>query len=1291
MAVALANLNQGPTIDWDCGPELYSRYRKWRQKCQMIFDGPLQDTAEAVKCKYLLIWAGDRGLDLFNSWGLTADEQKLLENYWKKFEEFVNPHANYLVHRFKLRRTIQNDRPFEEFLTELRLLVADCGYTGDTKAEMLRDSIVFGVREEKVRSKCIEKGNTLTLNLAIEYARVAEATKLKSKEMDPTKEVHAFRKGGHKSHSHGKFFQKDTKNHDSRKSEGFRKPAGRGQMCYFCGSIETQSDKKPVDSVHAASEIIRKFAVTTKPFHKQYASIQCKLDTGAATNVIPKSEYRRLFPPNHNLTPPTAKLVAYGGTEIANHGSCTLYLRHNGKKEPIIFDVTDSGGTIIGLKACQTLDLIRVTCEIKPKHHKPLTKEYVVTDYKDVFTGIGSFPGEPYHIELKDSATPTIHPPRAVGIHLQDGFKSELERMESLDVLAKVEEPTEWVNSFVIVDKGHGKGLRICLDPRDLNEAIKREHYYTRTIDDIAPKLAGATHFSVVDARSGYWMVRLDEQSSLLTTFSTPFGRYRYKRLPFGLIVSQDIFQRKMDEPFGDLAGVTGIADDIFVFGAGEKGHDNNFIELLECARENNVKFNLDKLQFKIPETKFFGHQWTATGMKPDPAKVRAITEMSPPTCIQDLQSYLGLVNYLNRFNASIATIAAPLRDLTKKEISWQWNPEHQAAFDKLKGIIISADALAYFDPKKPSVLQTDASLRGLGAVLMQDEKPVCYASRTLSETEQNYSNIERELLGVVWSLERFNHYVYGKHVIVQTDHKPIVAAAKKPISKCSPRLQRLLLRMSKYDVAVEYLPGKKNVIADPLSRVDPNRELNSPDFKEIPDIPVNLITRNHNATDTDNLEKIRHHTKSDNNLQILKALVVEGWPETRDGCPAEAIDYFNYREDVSVEDGLLFKCDRIIIPNSLRKDILKAVHQGHQGIEKCILRAKQSVFWPGLTNEIKQLVSQCSICQAHQNKQQREPLKPHSIAQYPWQRLASDLFEHNQVHYLLYVDYYSKFPVVRRLGKSLSSETVIAFTKSVICEYGIPEELVSDNGPQYDSYAFKSFCASYGIKHTTSSPHYAQSNGMVEKCVQTVKKLILKALDAGEDANIALLNYRTTPVSSNIASPAKLLMSREPRTTLPMKRSLHQCRPTDNDSTKEALQHRQDLQKHYYDQRARAEPFPELQTGQNIRVQDPKSGVWNPGYVTEKLSEPRSYTVKTDKGTYRRNRKYLRATNERFTDEQLSEPENFDIETNEYPGDITPPTQPKNTAESTDTGSGDKVYQTRSGRSIRKPSRYDN
>ena len=1346
MATGLAGIDLGPKINWDSGPELYNKYRKWKQIVQTIFDGPLNETSEEIKCKYLLIWSGDFGLDLYNSWGFSETESKKLVNYWKKFEEYVNPQANFLIARHKLRLLEQKDKSLEEFLTEIRLTVNDCGYQDSNfRDEMIRDTLVFGIRNDQVRFKCISKGNELTLQKAIEIARNEVATGIHVKELDNTQEVHSVRKSRYPqrnqrssskfnaSHNHTQTHnpvsppqQKNSKYQDMKKKSSYTK-----QSCYFCGrpgkhkrdkcpakdskchkclkqghfasvcrsshsavhevdkefdnlfvgSVETE----PVESIDKP-EIIREFSVTIKPYHRIYSRLLCKLDTGAATNVLPLDTYSKLFPDSHKLEKATTKLTAYGGKEIQCYGTCTLYLRHRGSKHSVKFNVTDKGGVMLGYPTCKALDLIRVNCEIqtntKLKPNKGLTKKQVLEDYSDVFSGIGCFPGKPYHIQLKEDSVPVVNPPRSVSIHLQDAFRKELERMESLGIISKVTQPTEWVNSFVIVDKGGGKGIRVCLDPRDINKNIKREHYYTRKIDDITPKMTGCTHFTVVDARSGYWMVALDEESSLLTTFSTPFGRFKYNRLPFGIVVAQDIFQRKMDSLFGDLPGVTGIADDLFVMGTSEENHDRNFINLLKHAGDNNIKFNSEKLQFKVKEAKFFGHVWTPEGIKPSPDKVEAITNMNPPKSVSDLQSFLGLVNYLNRFNPTIATLASPLRELTKKDVTFLWNPEHQAAFDRIKEVIASPTTLSYFDPSKDTIIQSDASLQGLGAVLLQDEKPVCYASRTLTECEKNYSNIERELLAAVWSLEKFNHYVYGKAVKLQTDHKPIVAASKKQISKTSPRLQRLLLRMSKYDVDLEYLPGKQNVIADALSRVDPSHSnCKKENYTEIPEIPVNLIT---NTVDTkkSDIDRIRENTAMDLNLQMLKKFIIDGWPDLRSNCPPEVIDYWNYREDLSIEDGVIFKCNRIVIPEILRKEMLSLIHQGHMGIEKCLLRAKQSVFWPRVSCEIKQIVSQCGICQQHQRQQSSEPLIPHDLAQYPWQKLGSDLFQYNRHVYLLVVDYYSKFPVVRRLGTTPDSNTIIVHLKSIFCEYGIPEEFISDNGPQYDCRKFKDFCTFYNIHHTTSSPTYAQSNGMAERFVQTVKKLILKTLEAGEDANLALLNYRSTPISHTLPSPAQLLMSRNIKTLLPMSKSLLKSKSPDNDLIKEELYERQKKQKKFYDRKAFCD-LPTLQQGQSVRIYNPKVKNWVPATVVTKTNDPRSYYVKSENGiVYRRNRKHLRTTGEKFEHSphakfdmtNMDDPDDNQDDMNNNPDPLSVETRPSS--------------KTRSGREVRAPQR---
>ena len=248
MAANLAALNQGPTIDWDSGPELFSRYKKWKQKCTMIFEGPLATIEEAIKCKYLIIWAGDRGLDLYNSWGMTDAHAKELKFYWQNFEEYVNPQANFLIARHKLRNSYQGDKTFEEFLTEIRLTNADCGYHDNVKDEMLRDTIVFGIKDEKVRLKCIEKGNDLTLKLATEYARTAEATQSKAKELhvDSGKTVDAFYKT-----SYGDKKRGGSKPPMQNTSQNRQNARQRQTQCYFCGyPRHTSRDQCPAKNAN---------------------------------------------------------------------------------------------------------------------------------------------------------------------------------------------------------------------------------------------------------------------------------------------------------------------------------------------------------------------------------------------------------------------------------------------------------------------------------------------------------------------------------------------------------------------------------------------------------------------------------------------------------------------------------------------------------------------------------------------------------------------------------------------------------------------------------------------------------------------------------------------------------------------------------------------------------------------------------------------------------------------------------------------------------------------------------
>ena len=290
----------------------------------------------------------------------------------------------------------------------------------------------------------------------------------------------------------------------------------------------------------------------------------------------------------------------------------------------------------------------------------PLTQEKVETTYADVFQGLGKFPGEPYKLRLKPDAVPAKHRPRKVPVHLQDAFHEEVERLVKIDVLEKVTEPTEWVNSFVIVEKvidslnahspNHTIKKSICLsiDPKDLNDTLERESYYSRTIDELISMFAGAKVFTIVDMDKGYWQVVLHPEFRKLTCMAFDIGRYQFKRLPMGSKVASNIFQRKLDSVYIGLPGVTGIADDMVIFGRNEEEHDRNLILFLETTRKNGLILNKRKLQFKKEEVSFFGHRWNSIGISPDPKKTESILKMQFPPDKETMHSFRGLVNFLN-------------------------------------------------------------------------------------------------------------------------------------------------------------------------------------------------------------------------------------------------------------------------------------------------------------------------------------------------------------------------------------------------------------------------------------------------------------------------------------------------------------------------------------------------------------------------------------------------------------------------------------------------------------------
>ena len=401
-------------------------------------------------------------------------------------------------------------------------------------------------------------------------------------------------------------------------------------------------------------------------------------------------------------------------------------------------------------------------------------------------------------------------------------------------------------------------------------------------------------------------------------------------------------------------------------------------------------------------------------------------------------------------------------------------------------------------------------------------------ASRSLTDTESRYSNLERECLAVTYGLENFEYYLLGRRIIVETDHSPLEQIFKKNINEAPSRLQRLLLRCLRFDVNVQYKQGRSIPVADALSRVchrKPAPTANNMTEDSVPQRNIHFI-----STPID-LTAVKSSAALDPTLNLLKNTIFNGWPPYRKQCPQELWKFWNFRCDLTVEDGLVLKANRVVIPAAMRNKVLQAIHQGHQGENKCILRARESVFWPGISTDIRQVVKTCDPCNKHR----------------PWEKLGTDIFEFNGEKYLMVVDYFSRFPVIRLLN-NMTSHTVCNHFTSILAEYGLPATIVADFGSQYISERFQSKCKESGITLCCSSPYHNQANSLAERAIGTCKSLLMKALEEKECPYKALWTYRTTPLDDRMPSPHELLFGRKPQTALPDRRSTLKSKHPDND-----------------------------------------------------------------------------------------------------------------------------------------------
>ena len=524
--------------------------------------------------------------------------------------------------------------------------------------------------------------------------------------------------------------------------------------------------------------------------------------------------------------------------------------------------------------------------------------------------------------------------------------------------------------------------------------------------------------------------------------------------------------------------------------------------------------------------------------MHPVEEKVDAVRKAPVPSNVSELRSFLGMVQYYHSFFPNLATTLAPLHKLLKKDVQWKWTSECQKAYDVCKQSLTSDTLLVHYDLNRKLRLACDASSYGLGAVLshvMDDgqERPIAYASRTLSQTEKNYAQIEREALSIVFGVKKIHQFLYGRNFTLITDHKPLLAilGPRSAIpTLAAARMQRWALVLSAYDYVIEYKSSEKHANCDALSRL-PHQ--NSTIGSESAIYQVSAIDDDFPITAKD----IGKATKVDSVLCKVYYYVVSGWPEN---CQDENLrPYHNRKLELSCEQDCVLWGSRVVIPPVFREKMLNELHWEHPGVCGMKAIARTCVWWPKMDEDIERAVKGCTVCQSVRNTPPHAPLIPWKWPTRPFQRVHIDFCQEGKDYFLVVIDSHSKWIEVKHMTSTTTQRTLDEL-RLIFAVYGLPEEVVSDNGPQFTATEFVEFMTKNGIKHTLVPPYHPQSNGAAERSVRVVKEALAKQVIQGTQgvsmkhrlANF-LFRYRTTPHSTTGVSPGELMMKRRLRTKL--------------------------------------------------------------------------------------------------------------------------------------------------------------
>ncbi len=759
------------------------------------------------------------------------------------------------------------------------------------------------------------------------------------------------------------------------------------------------------------------------------------------------------------------------------------------------------------------------------------------------------------------NSLPIRQPPRRPPIAMQPVIDKEIKWMLEAGVIERGQSP--WSSPVVLVRKKDGS-VRFCVDYRRLNAVTRFDAYPLPRIDETFESLSGARYFSTLDLISGYWQVGLTEQAKLKSAFATRSGLYLWNVMPFGLCNAPSTFERLMETVLQGLQWETCLIymDDVVVFSTSTTEMLTRLDEVFSRLQDAGLKLKPQKCRLFARETEYLGHVVSEAGIAASPNKVKAIVEWPTPECATDVRSFLGTASYYRRFVRGFATIASPLHRLTEIRATWEWREEHQKAFDQLKAALAETPVLRFPVADAPYILDTDASLTGIGGVLSQvvdgQERVLGYASKALSRRESNYCVTRREMLAVVRFVRHFRPYLYGRQFTIRTDHASLqwLRNFKEP----EGQLARWLEGLEEYHYDIVHRPGKQHGNADGLSRqqcLQCGRVHDDPRPKRVTN-QIRLVTIEPRWS----AEVFRQAQTEDVDLMPVYRAVenkIRPNPVETSTWPPSARRYLRDWDRLTIVDGVLarqwFDANgepaqfQWAVPRQFVTEILQEAHAaptaGHFSDKRTTTRAQETFVWPGMARDAREFCRNCEVCGARKPK----PSTPHhlylrQVTTEPLQRVAVDILgpldttERGNRYVLVMVDYFTKWLTAVPMPDQRAETCAEKFVREFVVHLGIPEQLHSDQGRQFEGELFQGMCRLLGIDKTRTTALHPQSDGQTERANSTLLNLLAKLTkgspkDWDRKLDYACMAYNSSVHSVTGETPYRLMYGREMRTPM--------------------------------------------------------------------------------------------------------------------------------------------------------------